>query len=665
MSSSLREKVAGASRRLLLRDRACSLAQYRRVCLLVLALNLVALAVFSAVSVHADNAFHNLVIKPAVSTISSAWSASYQKVLPTDDEARETKAIAMSEAYAGAVRPIHLLRQCSRGYRPMEYYSREVLMLPSLDSTAGNVVELDFVDRQSISTPSLIPTDPSYAHPYLGFAQRTRKALFNHHEIVVCDMDWGYALDGSKSLLCVGNQPPVTLKLPEWPSATGLCKTHDFMAEPLGAMEPRVFLSPIGEPLMIVSSNGQHACLSQYIIDLRAIMPDISTRLALPDVPITYENLTELVRDGMHEYERSWVMFWDYKDKPFLQHSIMERSLTPLGQTANALNKTQSKPPTCVQQLVEDPSIAPGGPTMLQTSNALHVTMCEFPCIPTIHNTVIVAIVHVKFANGLFESHYRRYAMIMNATFPFDVIGRSNSLKYQSSFNGDEDFFTTTMHWDKNYQKRRDWDDDVDNLELTPGSQSKLYQALETIDDPGSKMSIPSELNDTDRSVLTDMTLSGIDHTSKVDAQLDTPQEFGRRRHRVRRRRHILFSRNDDHKPADDSEAVVIVDEFEGANDYEAAEDDLIAEGTPAPDTNATADTVVPAPPAPKTNAATGSPSKKRPHNPFVNPYQHGWIDDVVIISLSIDEEHNNMLHTTMKDMLDCLVKCDDDEVVL
>ncbi|KAK9465540.1 hypothetical protein V1512DRAFT_210563 [Lipomyces arxii] len=368
------------------------------------------------------------------------------------------------EVFAAAIRvhphPIEMLRYCNS---PLDRGTEDSNILVSRSGQDGAFLRMDFGVQKGANpipriNPSLLPFPSKYKYPYMGFASQQSSADSNHFDVVYCEMDWAYTRNsGLKYLKCVNNEPEI-LRVPDWPTSGKKCKSK--VKKPRGATEPKVFFSPLGEPLLQFTSNGKSACMSVYVVDLRVLIPNFAKNMALSSKPGRYNRATELPRVAMRGRESNWVIMYDKDNNEFAQHQIQPRSIGRTSGKSAGVNifakNEQSKLPGCIDKLVHDyDGNLRENAGVRQATNTLRVTMCEFPCRPTIHNTVLVTLIHVRYSSDD-EEYYRRYAVAMNATAPFNVIGRTNNLIYGGT-DQKAVLYTVSMTWDPHYYKRRDW----------------------------------------------------------------------------------------------------------------------------------------------------------------------------------------------------------------
>ncbi|KAK9492807.1 hypothetical protein V1508DRAFT_404362 [Lipomyces doorenjongii] len=313
-------------------------------------------------------------------------------------------------------RSLELLRYCNRpSMRPFDDGAN---FLVSINGPEGTVARMKFgwADNPRYN-PNLLPYPVGSKCPYIGFARQSPKNVATHHEIVYCDMDWGETPVIRRRILH-------GILLPERTSPAGLCKIHKFLEPIQGHSDPRVFFSPLGEPLMMHLTN----------------------------VPVRYSNLT-LPREDIQEIEKNWVLLYDENNEEYVHHHIMPRSVSKGVNGSIILPAGAQELPGCMKYTLKDFSNSKDEANDYhQATNSLRVTMCEFPCVPTIHNSVLVSLIHIKYKN-FYELFYRRYAIIMNVTAPFEVIARTNNLMF-AGLDEQTMLYTVSMVWDKSFNAR-------------------------------------------------------------------------------------------------------------------------------------------------------------------------------------------------------------------
>ncbi|KAK9321879.1 hypothetical protein V1517DRAFT_325164 [Lipomyces orientalis] len=300
--------------------------------------------------------------------------------------------------------------------------------------------------------PNVLPYPPGSQYPYIGFARDSVKPIkdaisVREHTVVYCDMDWGMSKTFDQQMLRCVNQPK-KIDLPGWPSPKGSCGLWPKIESGLGHIDSRIFMSPLGEPLMIVGTNGITNCVHQFIVDLRTLVPDLESKLKIENVPIRFANLTALPRETpLAEMEKNYQLLFDEKNEIFVHHEIGDRSFSALSDHGMRNLAVYAPTPECILSLRKTfPDPSQQRMTIHQATNTLRVTLCDYPCEPTLDNTVLVSIMHVKYEHWL-HVYYRRYLVVMNATAPFHILARSSNLVYAGS-DERQMVYSVSMEWD-------------------------------------------------------------------------------------------------------------------------------------------------------------------------------------------------------------------------
>ncbi|KAK9428668.1 hypothetical protein V1505DRAFT_202726 [Lipomyces doorenjongii] len=453
---------------------AVSLTNYRRLFSLVAAVAAITIVIVAASTQASARGIATLdFIKPLAQQIKPLLSEGNNSTPATGDDTTDFAA-----RLAAHDRPLELLRYCVRP--STRNFDDAANFLVSINGPEGTVARMQFGSASnSPYNPNLLPYPVGSKPAYIGFARQSPNNVVLHHEIVYCDMDWGETRAiGRRILQCVEPSSARRLLLPEATSPAGLCLSHKFLEMKQGHTDPRVFFSPMGEPLMVVGTNGRSNCMGQYVVDLRTMIPGLSQKMNLTNIPVRYSDLTELRRDDMREIEKNWVLLYDENNEEYVHQDLTPRSISKGVNGSNILPVSAQELPECMRSPLKDFSKTEDAVNEYhQATNSLRVTMCEFPCVPTIHNTVLVSIVHIKYKN-IYELFYRRYAMIMNVTAPFDVIGRTNNLMF-AGLDEQTMLYTVSMVWDKSFTTRPEWND-------TTGDSAIQAHDTEYADDPSS-----------------------------------------------------------------------------------------------------------------------------------------------------------------------------------
>ncbi|KAK9319892.1 hypothetical protein V1517DRAFT_25362 [Lipomyces orientalis] len=560
--------------------------------------------------------------------------------------------LEMTRKLAAHPTPLSLLRYCSNS----RYKQSNANFLVSAVTDEGTVARMDFGRSPQAPryNPNILPFPKDYKHPYIGFARQSPRKMLFHHEIVWCEMDWAETpVIGRKILACVGK--PKKLNLDEWITKAGLCKTHKYLGLKQGHTDPRILFSPLGEPLMVVGTNGLSNCMNQFVIDLRFVIPGLSTKMKLYDVPIRFKKLTELPRPEYNEIEKNWFLMWDESGVEYVQHETEERSISavalPHDKQINIATPGDQK---CVTSLKRRLGRSGQANNIHQATNSLRVTLCDFPCIPTIHNTVIIELMHMKYMNKL-ELFYRRYAIIMNATAPFDIIGRTGNLMYAGT---DENvmLYTVSMAWDhENYRQHEDWNETVHGGhwffdEVEERERKAAEQMSKTLD---------------------------VENANNEEQGQTTMEE---KRQRLRKRATPADDMDDEIDDLNTSAISTSVAATLSTSTVTVTTLSASSSGTSlttsASSTTSSAASHSGTSPATERNVAddlktTNSPPKSAvtrhpttgqsyPQNPLVNKYYHGWLDDMIMINVGINDADSGVLHVRARDMLECVHICKD-----
>ncbi|KAK9431336.1 hypothetical protein V1505DRAFT_309400 [Lipomyces doorenjongii] len=535
----------------------------------------------------------------------------------------------MTRKLASHPTPLNLLRYCSN---PRQKPSSANYLISTV-ADEGTLTRMDFGHHPPKApryNPNILPFPKGYKHPYIGFARQSPLGVLYHHEIVWCEMDWSETpAVGRKILVCA--QPAQVLKLAEWASKPGSCKSIPFLSLKEGHSDPRIMFSPRGEPLMVVGNNGQSNCMGQFVIDLRVVVPGLNWKMNLRHVPIRYKELTELPRPVYNEIEKNWFVMWDESNIGYVQHETEHRSVSSLdAPPKKQVNIATSGIPKCLSGLkrqIKDRKSQAND--IHQATNSLRVTLCDFPCIPTIHNTVIIELMHMKYKN-VYELFYRRYAIIMNVTAPFNIIGRTGSLMYAGT---DERtmLYSVSITWDhEHHREHGEWDE-----ELHGGHNFLAEIEAEERKEREAERRISSDETKQEGKVSEDGALAKTKRT--VNGPLSSQSN------------RKLLSRA---TPADDMDVQVDPDATPSVSELTSSDSTATVTTSASSATN-----VMPTStemPIPATSA-----SNKHPQNPLVNKYYHGWLDDTIIIAIGINDADAGILHVRARDLLECIHVCE------
>ncbi|KAK9380037.1 uncharacterized protein V2V93DRAFT_391701 [Kockiozyma suomiensis] len=269
-------------------------------------------------------------------------------------------------------------------------------------------------------------------------------------------MDWVMSdlAAGRQVLQC--RHAPIRLQLPAFgPASAGACVSHKNMPQALGHIEPRVFFSGKGEPLLMFGSSSKDNCVSQYIVDLRALIPDLASKMKLDGTasPIRFLLPTLLPRPATkHELEQDYLVLFGVDDQMYVQQSLEPRAITTFdsGASTPAPVDIPAALPQCISSLHQSSASSDPAVDQLtsvqQATNALRLTLCEYPCNPSIENTVLISVMHVKHNEGDNE-HYKRHLVVMAPAAPFEILARSSPLEFSGIAEHDL-VFTNQIAWD-------------------------------------------------------------------------------------------------------------------------------------------------------------------------------------------------------------------------
>ncbi|KAK9459155.1 uncharacterized protein V1516DRAFT_628874 [Lipomyces oligophaga] len=498
----------------------------------------------------------------------------------------------------------------------------------------GYMARIEFRLRRSRSinfyNPNLLPYPKGSKYPYLAIVRMSpRVAGLFHHELAYCDVRWTRTRTIHRRVLeCANGGLPVKFEA-DWKSLDGACKSHSFLQLHQGHTDPRVFFSPHGEPLMIVGTNGKskHNCMGQFIIDLRMLIPNLATKMNIKHLPIRFPNLVPLPRPDMREIEKNWFIMYDTldSDKEYLHYSFDDRALASLDppQDGRPYKLIGNPSPKIISGLLQTFKKNDWAANDLhQSSNSLLVTLCDFPCIPTIHNTVLIEVLHLKYLN-YFELYYRRFVVVMNATAPFDVLGRTENLMYAGT-DTNAMIYTVSIVWDKElYPTHEPWDDDV------YGGQ-KIWAEMEEIEQFRLRKVNTAKIEQVDE--------------EKPNVKEDKPNPYS--------------TLTLDLRSASNARATSVTPSRTSSK---------LTASTTTRSTSIRTSTMPKPKPKPKSKPKSSSttvqvqrPSPlpritKPQQNPFVSDKYHGWLDDILMINFGIQDAEGAVLHVQARELLECI----------
>ncbi|KAK9488476.1 hypothetical protein V1527DRAFT_401818 [Lipomyces starkeyi] len=292
--------------------------------------------------------------------------------------------------------------------------------------------------------PNLLPLPAKSKHQYFGIVRSGQDTV---HDVQWCFMRWKKVpITERKVVECTTE--PIKLDNPNFRPTTGTCKKWDWLEVDQGFLDPRVLFSPFGEPLMVVGSNSHEHCLGMYVIDLRVLIPELSQEMQLDHVPIRFNKYYELDSPTPEEISKNWFFVWDLQNNEFIHHNLKPQLVTSIRDpSVNIADGDQD----CIATIEQD------NIHLHQATNALRLTLCDFPCQPTADNTVLISIAHIKRIRRM-DILYERYLVVMNATAPFNIIARSRNLVF-AGMDESQMLYTVSMAWDTSVRTRLSWDD--------------------------------------------------------------------------------------------------------------------------------------------------------------------------------------------------------------
>lgn len=209
--------------------------------------------------------------------------------------------------------------------------------------------------------PTLIPLPPYSPYPYLLLSRLVTAGL--HQESHICmatfclppnstapkilPADVQHCDDSGEGVLgTVGGircaSAPERLNIP--PTPAGICEgAWSAFPDIPGFHDPRMFWSGKGEPLVIVNSGSRHGCVGLWIVDIRAVYPELDDLLArrgrytrtnltgkgtaanIP-APMSYPHLTELTknpRSSRSAVEKNWILFFPQPEQAWIQYDLV------------------------------------------------------------------------------------------------------------------------------------------------------------------------------------------------------------------------------------------------------------------------------------------------------------------------------------------------------
>ncbi|KAK9471960.1 uncharacterized protein V1510DRAFT_418880 [Dipodascopsis tothii] len=494
-------------------------------------------------------------------------------------------------------------------------FAKEVQILGSIVDTDHVAGRLKF-DGDNRFNPTILPVAKTSRYDYIGLV---RYDPAHEHEMYWCYMRWTRSESTGRRVLSCATQA-LQLKSPDLTGRSRCGEDVGWLNFDQGLNEGRLFFSPAGEPLLTIASNSQSQCMSIYVVDLRKYIPGLEKELGIGHVPIRFDRFVELYSPPpANMIEKNWMLLYDPDDSNelYVHQNMIPRKFSSL---ANPLaNQVGSDGDRCLQSLRsaypnEDPDNEENTISVHQGTNMLRVTMCEFPCEPTVHNTVLVSIVHVKLRNGE-DIQYRRHSVVMNSTYPFDIMGYSPSLLF-AGLDTSVMTYSVTMAWDTKARTRPAYKDVGEAADPEPVAEEEpVLKAKPATAKSEAKAEVKVGAAKTVQ--------------KPVEAEKDA------RRRRVRRDE---SGNSGESKPAVDP-------------------DFWMSTGQHAPWISSS--DLEPLPKSDIVSRFQTTPEGERPStNPFVSDFYHGWIDDHMIVTFGVSDQDSGFIQIDARQLFDCIRVC-------
>ncbi|KIV93826.1 hypothetical protein PV10_05012 [Exophiala mesophila] len=297
--------------------------------------------------------------------------------------------------------------------------------ISSISTPDGKYSRIHWGDGIEGVNPSILP-HPTVPGIYIMAAQRQAIGeAFKHSQVVFCNAVYEEGL-----LYCI--EMPSLLPIEPTPPCKG--------DELYGPHDVRMFYGPEA-PYITYGSHSAFSCHGMWVHDLRALVPELDAISYIKDTlfsaePKEFLEPVDIQRPPPYDHiEKNYFLFWDLEGSTYVHQDLWpERVLTTLfanGSVSSNLSPKEDQ--TCLSRLLPNLSLythtSPGIKVnaIHQSSNSLLVTLCsrdDPECVPSSSNTVVMAIFQHK---EYYESHalYHPYALIFNATAPFNVLAVS------------------------------------------------------------------------------------------------------------------------------------------------------------------------------------------------------------------------------------------------
>ncbi|KAK9434104.1 hypothetical protein V1505DRAFT_302534 [Lipomyces doorenjongii] len=438
--------------------------------------------------------------------------------------------------------------------------------------------------------PNLLPLPAKSKHQYFGIVRSGQDTV---HDVQWCFMRWKKVpITERKVVECTTT--PIKLDNPNFHPMTGACKKWDWLEVDQGFLDPRVLFSPFGEPLMVVGSNSHEHCLGMYVIDLRVLIPELSQEMQLEHVPIRFNKYYELDSPTPEEISKNWFFLWDLQNNEFIHHNLKPQLVTRIEDpSVNIADADQD----CIATIEQD------NIHLHQATNALRLTLCNFPCQPTADNTVLISIAHIKRIRRM-DILYERYLVVMNATAPFNIIARSRNLVF-AGMDESQMLYTVSMAWDTSVRTRLSWDDD---------------------DKPSRRKQSRSE---------SDKSIRGLARRGELapEESLESAP--------------VAVAPVAPVPPVPDAGATASGPEPDGAKAGKINPSDAYS----LPEAPWARIQDLP-------HGLLGEMPLQFPRDPIVTDFFHGWLNDIVMINFGLRDTESSVIHVNARDLVNCLVDC-------
>ncbi|KAK9367158.1 hypothetical protein V1509DRAFT_567319 [Lipomyces kononenkoae] len=463
------------------------------------------------------------------------------------------------------------------------FTSEKATLLASVLNEDLTSSRVRFLGSQKYNS-NLLPLPTSSMHQYFGLVRSGEDTV---HDVQWCFMRWKKVPITERKVIECTTQPK-TLDPPHFRPISGACKKWGWLEVDQGFLDPRILFSPFGEPLMVVGSNSHEHCLGLYVIDLRVLIPELSQEMQLNHVPIRFRKYYELDSPTPEEISKNWFFVWGLNNEEYIHHDLKPPLVTSIQDpTTNIAEGDQE----CISAIEHD------NIHLHQATNALRLTLCNFPCQPTADNTVLISIAHIKRIRRM-DILYERYLVVMNATAPFSIIARSKSLVF-AGMDESHMLYTVSMAWDTSVRTRDSWEDSSHSGQERSRSKSetsgpRLARRNGLVSDENLQLSLAEKVAVADSAPVADNGAT----LAELELEPDEPKS-----------------------PLNPSEAPW------------ARIQDL-------------------------RHSLLREMPLQFPRNPIVTDYFHGWLNDIVMINFGIRDTESAVIHVSARDLVNCLVDC-------